>query len=365
MRIVRPGSVVGPQQQYMYVKQMEWVKWSAVDEMRRAEAQAAAAIAAASVRTPATPPAETDEEVGTDAMEVSVPVVPSTPRTKSGVPPVTPSKHVSAATARARAIEPPGQPRKTPLAKRSAAESVEESEEGEEEGSEDELNALPSSKIMTHSAPARGRVRAQVTVPSRGTVRRGITASEQRPARVTRSTATTTTGAHPRRVGTSAHAASSSVPSAVPSSPTKGSTSGPSPNKIPRITQRPASPQLPARSTTSMGTRSRLPPTVPNGAGTSPSRLPTLAPTSRRANTAQGVVTRSGAAAATKGGSKLGVPVLSRGKDARKEKAEEGEDAWMKNNPGAVVVPASKGERPGLRSVRRRRSSFSAADIVT
>ena len=62
MRIVRPGSVVGPQQQYMYVKQMEWVKWSAVDEMRRAEAQAAAAIAATQVVTPATPPADTDEE---------------------------------------------------------------------------------------------------------------------------------------------------------------------------------------------------------------------------------------------------------------------------------------------------------------
>ncbi|TRM68477.1 protein-tyrosine phosphatase-like protein, partial [Schizophyllum amplum] len=27
MRIVRPGSVVGPQQQYMYLKQLEWSKW--------------------------------------------------------------------------------------------------------------------------------------------------------------------------------------------------------------------------------------------------------------------------------------------------------------------------------------------------
>ncbi|THG94118.1 hypothetical protein EW145_g8206, partial [Phellinidium pouzarii] len=139
MRIVRPGSVVGPQQQYLYVKQMEWAKWAAVDEMRRAEAQAAAAIAAASVITPATPPAEADEEV--EVMDIgavvepvtAVVVVPSTPKSKA-IPPVTPSKHVSAATAHARAISPPGQPRKTPIAKRTAdAAAVDDSAEESEE----------------------------------------------------------------------------------------------------------------------------------------------------------------------------------------------------------------------------------------
>jgi cell division cycle 14 len=39
-------------------------------------------------------------------------------------------------------------------------------------------------------------------------------------------------------------------------------------------------------------------------------------------------------------------------------------DAWMTNNPSAVVVPATKSARPGLRSIRRRRSSFSSADVV-
>ena len=116
-----------------------------------------------------------------------------------------------------------------------------------------------------------------------------------------------------------------------------------------------------------MGTRSRLQPGIGNGPGTTPSRLPTLAPTGRRANTAQGVVTRAGTAAG-KGNSKLAaaaaVSALNAGKGGQ-EKKEEGDDAWMKNNPSAVVVPGSKGERPGLRSVRRRRSSFSAADIVT
>jgi len=37
-------------------------------------------------------------------------------------------------------------------------------------------------------------------------------------------------------------------------------------------------------------------------------------------------------------------------------------DAWMSGNP--VVVPGTKGARPLLRPVRRRRSSFSSADVV-
>jgi len=44
----------------MYMKQLEWCKWAAVDEMRRV--QAAATTAAAVPVSPATPPAEEGEE---------------------------------------------------------------------------------------------------------------------------------------------------------------------------------------------------------------------------------------------------------------------------------------------------------------
>ncbi|TIB62917.1 hypothetical protein E3P78_02144 [Wallemia ichthyophaga] len=37
MRIMRPGSVVGPQQQYMYQKQFDWVRWGVIDAMRKEE----------------------------------------------------------------------------------------------------------------------------------------------------------------------------------------------------------------------------------------------------------------------------------------------------------------------------------------
>ncbi|EJD00840.1 phosphatases II [Fomitiporia mediterranea MF3/22] len=332
MRIIRPGSVVGPQQQYMYVKQMEWIKWSAVDEMRRAEAQAAAAIAAAAVVTPATPPAETDEEVEmkeTESVAVAVVAMPSTP--KMTVPPVTPSKHVTAATARTRAIEPPGQPRKTPLQKRTAeAAAVDESEESEE----DEINALPS------ITSTRTRAKTQSTLPSRTIARRIQPASEQRPARVTRSSAAAAANGI-RRPATTASTAN------VPSSPTKGTGNGPSPNKIPRLAQVRASPPPTTRSTTSMGMRTRL-------QAPAASRLPTLAANGRKANAASGTAVNG---KVEKG--KTGAGKGDAGKDANQQS-----DAWMKTNSSAVVKPGTKSERPGLRSVRRRRSSFSAADVV-
>jgi cell division cycle 14 len=40
-------------------------------------------------------------------------------------------------------------------------------------------------------------------------------------------------------------------------------------------------------------------------------------------------------------------------------------DAWMSTNAAnSVVAPAVKSGRPGLRNVKKRRSSFSAADVV-
>lgn len=326
MRIVRPGSVVGPQQQYMYLKQMEWAKWAAVDEMRRVEAQAAAAIAAASVITPATPPAD-DEESGAESQKsgaMTVVALPSTPKAKA-IPPVTPSRHVATGAAQASAIAPPGQPRKTPIAKRTAtAAAVDESEE-----SEDEIDSLPT-------IPAtRARSKTQSAIPGRTGTRRVQAASEQRPTRVTRSVAAAANGVT-RRTATTSNATG-------PNSPTKVSNttgiSGPPP-KVPRLAQQ-TPPSPPARSTTSMGTRSRLP--MPT-----PSRLPTLASNSRKANVA----------------ANTNIAVGAKGKGSATTGAAGQTDSWMKNNSNAVVKPGTKSERPGLRSIRRRRSSFSAADVV-
>ncbi|TFY74524.1 hypothetical protein EWM64_g9488, partial [Hericium alpestre] len=131
MRIVRPGCVVGPQQQFMYCKQQEWLKWSAADEMRKNQAQTSTAPAVTTIVAPATPPAETDEETENVPMDTDIVVaanarpLASTPPPMN-IPPVTPSKHVAAATAKAKGVAPPGQPRKTPNAKRVAADSSDE-----------------------------------------------------------------------------------------------------------------------------------------------------------------------------------------------------------------------------------------------
>lgn len=337
MRIVRPGSVVGPQQQYMYVKQTEWMKWAAVDELRRAEAQAAAAVAAATIVAPATPPAEADEEEMMDAstvetMTATVVIAPATPR--AAIPPVTPSKAASNAAARARMMSPPGQPRKTPLGKRTSSAALTGDSDEEEDGSEDELDVLPPlqsamnrprSSTGPSSQQSGKNVNGTMTTTTRSRV---VPASEKRPQRVTRATAAAAARGRPR--------------TPPPTSASKGAGAGagvgtgsgrPSPNKIPRLAAaRAVSPQ-PPRSPSAMATRSTR--------GTVPSRLPTLIVNTRR--TAAGAKVGSG----------------KEGSEREKEK-----DAWMRNNSSAVVKPGTKSERPGLRSVRRRRSSFSAADVV-
>ncbi|KAN0140188.1 Protein-tyrosine phosphatase-like protein [Lactarius tabidus] len=300
MRIVRPGCVVGPQQQFMYVKQLEWVKWASADEMRRT--QAAAALAAATIVAPVTPPADTDSEnVPIDAAPMA-----------TTLPPVTPSKHVAAASARARAAAPPGQPRKTPNAKRVATDSSDDEMAGE---SEDILPALGGAQPVAR--------RKSRTLPKTGIAK--VTASEQRPTRMTRSAAAA--ACKPGKVlSTAANKANVAAP----------------PNKIPRLAN---------------ATSARVPQKVANlpaptlrrtarPASPSPSRLPTLVP-KRPGHAHHASVSNLGDMA-------LKVP-----------SSRNNAHAWMKNGASAVVKPGnSKGERPGLRSVRRRRSSFSAADVV-
>ncbi|KAG6849639.1 hypothetical protein H0H93_006762, partial [Arthromyces matolae] len=297
MRIVRPGSVVGPQQQYMYLKQLEWVKWGAIDEAKRL--QAAPSTVTTSLVTPATPPAETDEEVDMQ----TTPTVSTTL-----MPPVTPGRHVATAAARAGEIAPPGQPRKTPASKRVAQDSDDESDD-----------VLPS----LEAAPVRARVKPVKTSGSRG-----VTTSEQRPTRVTRSSVNV------RKAGNAI---------TTPASPVKPPAQGP--NKIPRLATTKttsAAKALQAAANTKQVPRP-VPTRRPNPtASPIPSRLPTLIPSKRP-------LTHSSS--------------LSEAVGTRSKKPGE-VDAWMKTNASAVVTPATTSGRPGLRSVRRRRSSFSSADVV-
>lgn len=304
MRIVRPGSVVGPQQQYIYLKQLEWAKWAAVDEMRRV--QAATALASATLVTPATPPAETDEEL--ELMRTTTPP-PSGP-TLVSVPPVTPGKHVANAAARAKAMAPPGQPRKTPIAKRAARDSDEDEED-------DVLPALGVAPVT--------RARANT---AKAAASRGITSSEQRPTRVTRSTAG---AAAIRKTGTASTAQKSAQ----------------GPNKIPRLAATRTTAAAKAAAASSKQATSRRPPPPPSP---TPSRLPTLIPSKRPHpnHTSSLSEVKAGASTTLKPGTTL--PAAS--------------DAWMTTNAAAVVVPGTKSERPGLRNVRRRRSSFSSADVI-
>ncbi|KAF8138667.1 tyrosine protein phosphatase [Boletus edulis] len=258
--------------------QLEWAKWAAIDEMRRS--QTAAATAAVLVVTPVTPPAEQDEEMGESGRVVTPPGngVSSIP-----LPPVTPSRHVAAAAAKAHAIAPPGQPRKTPMAKRVA-----------------QTDTLPA----LGAAPPVTRQRVRTTTRQTGGARG--TASEQRPTRVLRS-AVVTNQRKPPSTATSAATKTSVQP----------------PNKIPRLTAGTSTRSTAARVGAPSSRRVPQPPPSPT-----PSRLPTLAKRNNATNTLAEIA------------------------------------AGTKSKP-PVVVPASKTtQRPGPRPVRRRRSSFSAADVV-
>lgn len=300
MRIVRPGSVVGPQQQYLYLKQLEWCKWAAVDEMKKQQQQATEALASATLVTPATPPAD-DEEL--PVMDVTPPN--STGPANAPVPPVTPSRHIATAAAKAKAIATPGQPRKTPVAKRVFTQ----------DSDDEEADVLPALGI----APVtRNRVKPT----------RGVTSSESRPTRVTRSTAS---AAAIRKTG-----------AAVTSTKASSSTPNQGPNKIPRLaTTRTTSAAKAAVAS------AHLPKPVPlarraNAPSPTPSRLPTLVP-SRKISS----LTEVAVAAATV---KKGTPASN---------------AWMTAGAKTIIVPASKADtRPGVRPVRRRRSSFSSADVI-
>ncbi|KZT12703.1 phosphatases II [Laetiporus sulphureus 93-53] len=314
MRIARPGCVVGPQQQYLYLKQLEFCKWSVYDEMKKLQVPPVAPAAVAAVMVPATPPAEPEDRMDVVEEEpaatvASVAVVPSAPLP---VPPVTPSRHVARAAAQASEIAPPAQPRKTPTGKRVASDS-----DGDEED-----DVLPALNV---TPTAMRRVKAK-PASARAPVNRG--SASERTTRITRSVAGV--------------AARTTRQSAVLATTKPVKVDGKSPAKIPRLANGPSARSAAARKPAVPPTTRvlRCPPSPP------PSRLPTLVAKRAHANSMN---------------SMQAVPTVAA---AAVKSATAVADAWMTNNAAAVVVPGSNSARPNLRRVRRRRSSFNEADVV-
>lgn len=267
------------------------------------------------VVAPATPPSDNDEEdmiaettTTTTTTTTSSITAPRTPPPMA-VPPVTPSRHVAAAAAKAKEIAPPGQPRKTPAGKRGSI-ALEDSDEEQEKD-----DVLPSLAV----APPVRRVKPK-PASTRPTGSRG--AASERPVRVLRSTT-----AAVKKNDSSISNPAAAAPSRTPNP------NGPLPNKIPRLAN-----DSTARSTAA-AQRPRQPPSPV------PSRLPTLIPTRR---------TNRHAAAASVQESPVAIAAVVKAAQAD----------WMTHNASAVVKPGNKSERPNLRPIRRRRSSFSAADVV-
>lgn len=110
MRLMRPGTCVGPQQHYMYENQMTWVKWGAID---RYKAENPAILSISDVERPITPP--TDDEKEEELISAK----------DGSLPPTSNTINASSRLATPRAVTPllthpttvPGQPRKTPGAK--------------------------------------------------------------------------------------------------------------------------------------------------------------------------------------------------------------------------------------------------------
>ena len=133
MRLMRPGSCVGPQQHFLYENQLEWVRWSAQDALRAELAAqhglagttfgAAKASSSAQERRPTTPLAD---ELSAGAAALAASTTPG----PGAVPPVTP---------RRTGANVPGQPRKTPGRSRHAVAQPEEVSPQEKERLEAEM----------------------------------------------------------------------------------------------------------------------------------------------------------------------------------------------------------------------------------
>ena len=309
-------------QHFMYLKQLEWCKWSAVDDLRR--------------NPTSVPGMEVSEDNHVESQNGR-----STPTQTidTTVPPVTPSRHIAATTAAVKTIANPPQPRKTPQSGRTTVVQDEEL---------DSLAALPTSPTK----PPRPRTQRSMSASKVGT-KEAIEAmgidSSIGPTRQLRSQTSTTV------------------------TPSKGSVK---PGRIPKLTR--------AKDTNSALTVSARGRTGGRPPPATPSRLPTLVPAKRSyvvvdadsgAESGPGAEGSSGtvngtAKSPTKEGRASPTAAVRRsprksGKLKLVDDTPPGNE-WMNGEEASsVVVPSSKsGDRPLLRNVKRRRSSFSSVDVV-
>ena len=374
----------------MYTRQLEWSKWAAVDELRKAEESSKIANG----RGVVTPPM--DEVM---PLAARAPVTPprQTATSELLVPPT---------------VEPPGQPRKTPATKRIATEmDIDEEDAAEEKEAEDIVTALTSAAPGATANLLQGRT----TPTQRG--RQGAPKqlrappATERTQRTTRSTTrSATTGLGPKRTGPSGGITSSTASSNIAALRSNAKTPTPNQNnaatstasgsgvrtrstalaaggsyKIPRLAPTTSGA---ANSTTANKTKQLPPSTRRSGRPASPSpagsgsphplstrsgasRLPTLIPSKRGFGAPHGPVhsysdTNTLKVRKPSGSSRSGTGPISDALNGDGEggEAEEANNAWVTESAGSVVNPGSKLERPGLRNVKRRRSSFSAADVI-
>ncbi|GAA6059789.1 hypothetical protein JCM10212_003684 [Sporobolomyces blumeae] len=120
MRLMRPGSCVGPQQHFLYENQLEWVRWAAQDEMRAQLAQQRRDEAAAPSTTSRAAGGSNSTERAASAdqeRERSAPPRPITPPNEADLArhrSTTPHRNPATAPVTPRRQVVPGQPRKTP-----------------------------------------------------------------------------------------------------------------------------------------------------------------------------------------------------------------------------------------------------------
>ncbi|GAA6007605.1 hypothetical protein JCM10207_006401 [Rhodosporidiobolus poonsookiae] len=139
MRLMRPGSCVGPQQHFLYENQMEWVRWAAQDQLRAelaSSGQLASSSTSASASLSASTNATASTSTSTDPLASARPITPpneaalaearsrATTPAQAYVPPVTPKRGGGHAV--------PGQPRKTPGRSRHGVAPPEEVSPGEQ-----------------------------------------------------------------------------------------------------------------------------------------------------------------------------------------------------------------------------------------
>ncbi|KAG9014961.1 cell division control protein 14 [Tulasnella sp. JGI-2019a] len=454
MRIVRPGCVVGPQQQYMYTRQLEWAKWAAVDEYRRTE-EADRAVTRLGATTP---PDDMDElAIGVSAGRSTTPSTPKASTRQLKPLPVTPPRQVGDTVGPAPAAvgpldiaqdgPPPGQPRKTPRAKRiatamdieldplesqhlnldlgvakaaaAAASSASEDEENEEkkieaEEAKDELCALqntappPASPVKGGVAGTRGRIAAPKQLRPVPATERAVRTTRATTRNAAATTAARTAVVVPAATGTAAALRAKGAASVAKAKLASGSGAGAATTSNPQAGTSYKIPRLAANTPTAtasasrmrppsaMGTRRAARPVSPSPSGSprpiQSSRLPvptSLIPSKRGYGGASPHLPNGGGPIHSFSETSTATLQLPLGKKKKGRRGSAGSvgsvvstattnagitggdsalldpDAWMSGEAaGAVVDKQGKTERPLLRNVRKRRSSFSAADVI-